>query len=76
MAKRISDSDAFKSLEQGTTLAWTGHYGDLPASRRLRELLRDALFATALAICVWGAAGFVSFEPAPLVAAVQAKAAL
>ena len=49
---------------QGTTLAWTEHYGAaLTARERAIEVARDVVFAITLAVMVAGAVGFVTHAP-------------
>ena len=49
---------------QGTTLAWTEHYGAaLSARDRAIEVGRDVVFAITLAVMVAGAVGFVTHAP-------------
>jgi len=52
------------SIIQGTTLAWTEHYGAaLSARDRAIEVGRDVVFAITLAVLVAGAVGFVTHVP-------------
>ncbi len=49
---------------QGTTLAWTEHYGAaLSARDRAIEVGRDVVFAITLAVLAAGAVGFVTHAP-------------
>ena len=49
---------------EGTTLAWTEHYGAaLSARERAIEVGRDVVFAITLAVLVAGAVGFVTHAP-------------
>jgi hypothetical protein len=51
-------------VTQGTTLAWTEHYGAaLSARDRAIEVGRDVVFAITLAVMVAGAVGFVTHAP-------------
>jgi hypothetical protein len=49
---------------QGTTLAWTEHYGAaLSARDRAIEVARDVVFAITLVVLAAGAVGFVTHAP-------------
>ena len=49
---------------QGTTLAWTEHYGAaLSARDHAIEVGRDVVFAITLAVLAAGAVGFVTHAP-------------
>jgi hypothetical protein len=49
---------------QGTTLAWTEHYGAaLSARDRAIEVGRDVVFAITLVVLAAGAVGFVTHAP-------------
>ena len=49
---------------QGTTLAWTEHYGAALSTRaRAIEVGRDVVFAITLAVLAAGAMGFVTHAP-------------
>ena len=49
---------------QGTTLAWTEHYGAALSTRdRAIEVGRDVVFAITLAVLAAGAVGFVTHAP-------------
>jgi len=51
-------------VNQGTTLAWTEHYGAaLSARDRAIEVGRDVVFAITLAVLAAGAVGFVTHAP-------------
>jgi hypothetical protein len=51
-------------IVQGTTLAWTGHYGAALSTReRAIEVGRDVVFAITLAVLAAGAVGFVTHAP-------------
>ena len=51
-------------IVQGTTLAWTEHYGAALSTRaRAIEVGRDVVFAITLAVLAAGAVGFVTHAP-------------
>ena len=51
-------------IMQGTTLAWTEHYGAALSTRaRAIEVGRDVVFAITLAVLAAGAVGFVTHAP-------------
>lgn len=52
----------YRTLDQGTTLAWTEAYGSASPRERAREWFRDALFTLALLGLAAGVAGFVAYE--------------
>lgn len=53
-----------RAVSEGTTLAWTEHYGDALTTRdKALELGRDLVFAITLAVMVAGALGFITHAP-------------
>lgn len=53
-----------RTLNQGTTLMWTEHYGDVRSlTARVEQAMADVFFAATLAVFLAGVVGFVTHEP-------------